>query len=111
GRRTVVGDRPAAPPARTADADAETQELGRSERLGNRPQTVVPGQAAAEARLQPALPEVDVVVDDEHGLGRRLEEAGRRSDRAAGLVHVGLRLEQPQPQSVEADLSKPAREL
>jgi len=72
--------------------------------LRGRAQAVVAGEASPGPRLQPAGLEVDVVVDDEHLLGLDLEEAHRRADRAAGVVHVRLRLEQREAQVAEADL-------
>ena len=61
--------------------------------LRERAQAVVARQSSPGARLQAAGLEVDVVVDDEHVLGVDLEEAHGRADLAAGLVHVGLRLQ------------------
>ena len=79
--------------------------------LRDRAQAVVPGEPAAERGLQPALLEVDVVVDDEHRLRRRLEEPRGGADRAARLVHVRLGLEEREPRAVEPHLRELAGEL
>ena len=57
----------------------------------DRLQAVVAGEPAAEARAHLAERQVDLVVHDQHPLQRQLERAARRADRAAGVVHVGLR--------------------
>ena len=54
-------------------------------------QPVVAGEAAADARAHLAERQVDLVVDDQHPLERHLQRPARRADRAAGVVHVGLR--------------------
>src|SRR5215210_475465 len=51
------------------------------------------GQAAAEADADVAEGEVDLVVDDEHALELDAVAAARGADRATGVVHEGLRLE------------------
>ena len=79
--------------------------------LRERAQAVVAGEAAPAPRLQPPGLEVDVVVDDEHALRLDLEEARRRADRAAGLVHVRLGLQQREPQLAEPHLRERAGEL
>src|SRR5262249_26111995 len=69
------------------------------------------GETAPEPCLEAILLEVDVVVHDEERLGRKLVEAQRRPDRAPGVVHVRLRLEQAEPEAVRAHLCQGAREL
>ena len=110
-REHVVGDRPAVAAPGTADADADAQELGRAERLPDRAKPVVTREPAAEAHLDAAGVEVDVVVDDGDLLGRELEEARGGAERAAGEVHVRLRLQQRELQAVDADLGELAGEL
>src|SRR5205085_7550319 len=83
----IVRDRPAVAPLRPADADAQAQEVLSSERLRDRAQAVVTRKTAAEADLEPAHREVDVVVDDEERAGIDLEEARGRPDRPTRLVH------------------------
>ncbi len=68
-------------------------------------------QAAAEADLDPAGLEVDLVVDDGDLLGRELEEPGGRGERVAGEVHVGLGLQQRELLLADADLGQLAGEL
>ena len=79
--------------------------------LRQRAQAVVAGEAAAATRLQPPGLEVDVVVGDEDRLRGNLEEACRRGDRAAGLVHVGLGLQQREPLLAEPHLGQRTGEL
>ena len=55
--------------------------------------------------------EIDVVVDDEQGVGRDFEEPRRGADRLAGHVHVGLRLEQGELALAVADFRDLSREL
>ena len=62
----------------------------------------MPGEPAAEPCLEPALVEIDVVVNDEYRLDRRLEEAGCSGDRLTGLVHVRLGLDQREAGAAEA---------
>src|SRR5581483_8405294 len=93
------------------DADAQAQEVRRAEMPRDRAQAVVPGEAAAPPRLEAARLEVALVVDDEDRAGLELEEVGGRPDRPARLVHVRLRLEQPDAVAVDAHLGEPAREL
>ena len=104
GDEHPVGHRTRVAPPRAADADAQAEEVLRAEVLRERAQAVVAGEPSPGPRLHPARLEVDVVVDDEHLLGLDLEEAHRRADRAAGVVHVRLRLQQREAQVAEADL-------
>ena len=60
------------------------------------------GQAAADARAHLAERQVDLVVHDQHALQRQLQRAARRADRAAGLVHVGLRAQHGHARSPRA---------
>ena len=57
-------------------------------------------------RLQTPEVEIDLVVNDEESVERHLEEANCRSDRASRLVHVGLRLEQRYPKTVQAEIAE-----
>src|SRR5207247_7694483 len=77
----------------------------------DRAQAVVSRDTPAESRLEPPLLEVDVVVDEERPLGRRLVEAGRSAYRAARLVHVRLGLQEREPLLADARLGDAAREL
>src|SRR4029077_13440935 len=54
-------------------------------------QPVVTSEAAAEPALHLAEGQVDLVVQDDHAVQRRLERPARRPDAVAGGVHVGLR--------------------
>ena len=63
-RQDVVGHRPAVATAGPADPDTHAEEVGGAERLLDRAQAVVAGKPAAEAHLQPAKLEIDLVVDD-----------------------------------------------
>src|SRR5215216_3971439 len=73
------------------DADPDPVEVRAAEVALERPQAVVAGQAATEPGADVAEREVDLVVDDEQAVEAELERAARGADRAAGLVHVGLR--------------------
>src|SRR6202011_1776724 len=53
-------------------------------------QAVVSGEATADAGSDLAERQVDLVVQNEHTVERKLERAAGRTDRPAGLVHVGL---------------------
>src|SRR5258706_503132 len=78
----VVGERPGVASAGPADADAEPEEVLRLQVLRDRAEAVVSAEPATEAQLEPPSIEVALVVDDEHGVGVELEEAGG----AAGLA-------------------------
>src|SRR5215208_7048768 len=78
---------------------------------GNRPQTVVPGETAAFARLQAARLQIDLIVHDEDRIRLELEEARGRTDGPAGVVHERLRLEQPDAMTVEPHLGELPGEL
>src|SRR5947208_2037452 len=110
-REHVVGEGASVAVLGPADADAEPQEILRSEGPRDRAQAVVSPEAAAAARLEPAEIEVALVVDDEDRVRLDLEEARCRRDRAARLVHVRLRLEQRDAMAVEPDLCQAAVEL
>ena len=71
----------------------------------------MPGEPTAEPRLEPPFLEVDIVVCDEEKLGGRLEEANRRADRPARLVHVRLGLEQGEAPLVDTHFGQLSREL
>src|SRR3954466_14701966 len=68
----VVGEVARVAAAGTPDADAQAQELLRSELSRDRAQPVVPGEPTPEARLQAAEVEVALVVDDEQRIQRHL---------------------------------------
>ena len=70
-----------------------------------------PGEPAAQPHLEPARLEVDLVVHDCDRVERHLVEPRRGPERAPGEVHVGLRLQQPEPKVTEADLGELAGEL
>src|SRR4051812_37479218 len=78
---------------------------------GDRAQPVVAGEAAVAARLQPPSVEIDLVVDDEDRVRLDLVEARGGADRPPGVVHVRLRLQQPDAMAVDADLRDAAGEL
>ncbi len=60
----------------------------------DRAQAVVAGETAAEPGLEAADVEIDLVVDDEQAVERRLVEGRGGLDRTAGVVHVRVGLEQ-----------------
>src|SRR5262249_182006 len=97
--------------ARAADTDAQTEKVLRPERLRDRTEPVMPGQASTTTGPQTPQLEVHFAVDDEERVGIDLEEADGRADRSARIVHERLRLEQREPPVVEAHLGEPAREL
>ena len=82
-REHVVRDVARIAAARSTDTDAQPQELRCPESLRDRAQAVVPPEPATFACLQSSDLEVDVVVNDEHVLGRDLEEP-RRPPRSSG---------------------------
>src|SRR5207245_1485482 len=98
-------------PARPAHPYAETEKVGCPEVGRDRAQAVMSGEAAAEACLQPTGLEVDLVVDDEDGVGLELVEARSCADGPAALVHERLRLEQRDPVTVDPHLRQPAGEF
>ena len=110
-RQHPVGQRPRVPSLRAADADAKPQKLLRLQMLRDRAQAVVAGETAAEPQLEPAELEIALVVHDEDGLGRHLEERRGHADRAARLVHVRLGLEEGELVPLEPDLGDPPGEL
>src|SRR6266511_3449970 len=97
--------------ARTSDADAQPQELRRAELLRDRAQSVVAREPAAEADLQAARFEVELVVYHEDRAGLELEEASRGGDGLPGEVHVRLRLQQRDAGVSEPHFYEPAAEL
>src|SRR6476659_3894843 len=110
-RENVVSERARVPTAGTSDADAEPEEIGGTELLCDRAQAVVPGEAAAAARLKSPEVEVSFVVHDKDRVGIDLEEAGRRLHRATRVVHVRLGLQQGDLVAVDAHLGDLAGEL
>src|SRR2546423_15462455 len=107
----MAGTRSRTPAVRTADADPQAQEVLCTQRLRERAQTVMAGEAAAGPSLQAPGFEIDVIMDDEHRLGLDLEEATRGGYRATRVVHERLGLEQREPQPVEPNLGELAGEL
>ena len=64
---------------RLADADAQSREVLGAERLGDRAQSVVAGESAAELQLQATGLEVEFVVGDDQArevLERRARSSG-----------------------------------
>src|SRR5262249_31076186 len=94
-----------------ADADAEAQEVRRAEVLRHRAEPVVAREAAAAPSLQAPELEIALVVDDEDRVRLDLVELRRGLDRAAGLVHVRLRLQQADLVAVDPDVGELPREL
>src|SRR5919109_5098063 len=107
----VVGDAAPVPTSGPTDADSQAQEVVRPDCLRDGPEAVVAGESAAEPRLEASGLEIDVVVHDEQVAGIDLEEAPRRGDRPARLIHVRLRLQERDAQIVEPRLGQLAREL
>ena len=62
------------------------------------------GKPSAEACLEPAELEVDLVVNDEQVLEGGLVERRRRLHRAARVVHVRVRLEEGRACVADPDL-------
>jgi len=58
-------------------------------------ESIVPGHSAAELHPRRARGEIELVVHDEDLVRRDLVEPRKSADAAAGEVHVGLRLAQP----------------
>src|SRR6202521_4615911 len=75
------------------DADAHAGKLV-AEMRRNRAQAVVPGVATPGFHLELAGSEVEFVVEDVDVALCDLEIAARLADRAAAVVHEGLRLQQ-----------------
>jgi hypothetical protein len=93
-REDIIGHNIGGARRGAADADADAGKVAAAELCAQRLETVVAGEAAADTRANLAERQVDLVVHDEHALERQSVGAARRTDRATGLVHVGLRLEQ-----------------
>ena len=79
--------------ARMPDPDAHAAKLFSDVRL-DRLQALVPGGAAAGLHAELSGRQVELVVDHHDVARRELVEAHRLRDGAAGLVHVGRRLQQ-----------------
>src|SRR5581483_8144246 len=86
-------------------------EVLRAEVARDRAKAVVAGEPAAATRLEATKGEIAVVVHDEHRVGLELEEPHRRGNRATGVVHEGLRLQERDLVAVDPDVRKPAVEL
>ena len=71
----------------------------------------MPGEPAAQAHLDPARLEVDLVVHDCDRVERHLVEPRCGAERAPREVHVRLGLQQPEPKVIEPDLGELPREL
>src|SRR5262249_10082854 len=92
-----------------ADTDPHAAEFIADMRLG-RAQAVMAGGAAAGLHLYLERGEVELVVEDGDVFRLELEEARRLADRAAALVHPGLRLEQQDAGAADAPLRDQAAE-
>jgi hypothetical protein len=90
-----------------ADPQPQPPEIRRRQAGLDVFQAIVPAVAAALLEPDAARFEVEVVMDDQGFFGGDLVEAGQRSDRLAGEVHVGHRLQQPQSPVAR----NPAKEL
>ena len=95
----------------TTNTNTQAKEVGTGEPARDRAEAVVPGETTAEAGLDAAAFEVDLVVDDEQALERSLEERDGRLNGAAGVVHVRIRLEERETSFGYANLGKMATEL
>ena len=80
------------PIAGVADSDSHTPVIGADMRA-DAPEPFVAGNAPAALGPNLAGGEVDLVVQDDDGLGRKAVEAHGGAHRAARIVHVRLRLE------------------
>ena len=80
------------PIAGVADADAHTPVIG-ADMGADAPEPFVAGDSAAAFRTHLAGGEIDLVVQDDDGLGRKAVETHGGAHRAARIVHVSLRLE------------------
>ena len=78
--------------AGVADSDPHPPEVG-ADMVANAAQPVVAGDPAAALGPHLAGGEIDLVMQDDDGLGRELVEAHGGAHGAARFVHVGLRLE------------------
>jgi hypothetical protein len=79
-----------------SDSQAQAPEIRRRQARLNVFQAIVPAVAAALLEADAARFEVEVVMDDQGFVGGDLVEARQRSDRLAGEIHEGHRLQQPQ---------------
>src|SRR5262249_45309442 len=79
--------------------------------LRDRAEPVVAREAAADLELEAAEVEVALVVHHEHFARLDLVEARGSADRAAGIVHERLGLEQRELVAVDPDLRDLPREL
>src|SRR5450759_4168223 len=77
-------------PGRSTDAEPDPLVVPGAERLGHRPQPVMPVVAAVELEAHAAVRDVQLIVDHEQPLDRHLEEPADGDHRAAGVVHVAL---------------------
>ena len=79
-------------PGRPADADPHTGEVRRAERLGDVADAVVTAVASADLQLDRVERDVELIVHDDHPLGRHAVERRERGDGPARDVHeaVGL---------------------
>ena len=55
----------------------------------------MPGMTAAQFELDAAGGQIELIVRDQHLVGRDLVKSGQRGHGGTGQVHVGLRLQQP----------------
>src|SRR5207302_11519158 len=95
---------------RSADADAEADELVSLERAHQGKHAVVARRGAAAADPEAAERQVELVVDDPDRLRLQLQVPDRCCDRLAAEVHVGLRPGQPDP-ALGGQLGEPDQAL
>ena len=106
-----VGDVAGIAPPGSTDPHPQAKEVGTAEPTRHRAEAVVPGETAAEAGLDAAEFEIDLIVDDEQALERHLVESGGGLHGAAGVVHVRVRLEKRETPFGYANLGKMTTEL
>ena len=106
-----VGDVAGIAPPGSTDPHPQAKEAGTAEPTRHRAEAVVPSETAAEAGLEAAEFEIDLVVDYEQGLERRLVERSGGLHGAARLVHVGIRLDERETSLTHAHLCQVAAEL
>src|SRR6185436_14581913 len=91
-------------PGRTTDAEPDPEEVGRSERLLQRTQTVVARRRTADLDPERAEGQVDLVVYRDHVIGLDVLLACERGDRGTALVHECARLGEQDAFGPHADL-------
>src|SRR3989304_2830259 len=81
--------------ARVSDADPQAPEIVAAEAPGNVVAAVMAAGAAAELESYGARRQIELVVHDQYLLWLDLVEACQRRHRAARLIHVSRRQQQP----------------